>query len=211
MRLTILLATLALIAGVAAVAIAAGRDDADDEIDRLNPGQPRVEVLTPRNGSRHRNQSVVVRVGVENFRLAPERFGEQPLLGEGHIRFSLNRIPDCVDSETLEQTLDDPRGSGRITGASFDHPEYSGANGLLAESIGVAGSYSPATEPHILYANLNPGIYRLVVALARNDGRALPAHTATTFEILPPSGSLEREVECEPGEIPTQEVREELH
>jgi len=202
MRLALpLTLTLLALAGGAAVVLATGEDSSADTDSHAMPGQPQVEVLTPRNGSRHQNNSAIVRVDVENFRLAPEHFGGQPRLGEGHIKFSLNRVPDCVDPEKLAEAEASPRGSGRLTGPSFDYPEYSGANGILAEQVGGAGSYSPATEPNILYANLHRGFYRLVVTLARNNGINTPAHNVTTFEILPSGDKGPEEPPCEPGQV----------
>lgn len=193
------------LAALVATALTTREGEAESAPSFKLPGQPRVEVLTPRNGSRHLNRSVVVRVGIENFRLAPERIGTQPRLGEGHLKFSLNRVPDCVDPEKLRQAELDPRGSGRLTGRSFDFPEYSGANGILAERVGSVGSYSPATEPQILYTNLPRGFYRLVITLARNDGASTPAHTVTTFEILPES-KQGKEARCKPGQVAAQDA-----
>lgn len=221
MRSALIASAVAVLAAGTATAVTSGDPGADQSgSPALGAGQPRVEVLTPRNGSRHGNGSAIVRVEVENFQLAPARLGDQPRLGEGHLRFSLNRVPDCVTPEQIEQARNDPRGSGRITGASFDHPEHSGANGLLAREIGTEGSYSPATVPKILYADLNPGFYRLVVALARNNGTTLPAHDVTTFEILPLFADGDEAVgqeqtapyspECKPGTVPTLETRDEL-
>ena len=48
------------------------------------PGKPRVRIVSPRNGARQTSHAVVVKVEVENFRLAPRRFGGEPQLGEGH-------------------------------------------------------------------------------------------------------------------------------
>lgn len=199
-RLLIPILALLAVAAVAATVITGKDDAAAEPPTHFLPGQPKVEVLTPRNGSRHVNHSVVVRVNVENFTLAPDRIGTQPRLGEGYLKFSLNRVPNCVDPEKLRQAQLDPRGSGRLTGRSFDYPEYSGANGLLARKIGSEGAYSPATEPHILYAGLPRGFYRLVITLARNDGTSTPAHTVTTFEILPDSGK-DKPVRCKPGQV----------
>ena len=86
------------------------------------PGQPSVEIVSPRNGARQTSHAVVVKAIVENFRLAPRQFGREPQLGEGHIRFSLNRVPDCVDPEKLLDAINSPIGNGRLVGASFDYP-----------------------------------------------------------------------------------------
>jgi len=151
-------------------------------------GTPSVDIISPRNGARQKSHAVVVKVEIENFRLAPERFGGDPLLGEGHIRFSLNRVPNCVDPVKLQRAIDSPFGRGRLVGRSFDFPEYSGPNGVLAERIKVKGSYSPATRPEIFYSNLPAGFYRLVVNLAENNGATTPFHAVTNFEILSRSG-----------------------
>ena len=108
------------------------------------PGQPSVEIVSPRNGARQTSHAVVVKAIVHNFHLAPRQFGGEPQLGEGNIRFSLNRVPDCVDPVKLLHAIDSPIGNGRLVGASFDYPRYSGPNGVLAERIGSTGSYSPA-------------------------------------------------------------------
>lgn len=148
------------------------------------PGQPTIDIISPRNGSRQENRSVVIRIEVENFRLAPERYGEAPQLGEGHIRFSLNRVPDCIDPEKLARAINSPQGRGRLIGRSFDWPKYSGPNGLLALRTGSGGLYSPATEPEIFYERLPPGFYRLVINLALNDGSPTSYNAVTNFEVL---------------------------
>ena len=58
--------------------------------------------------------------------LAPQNFGDEPQLGQGHLRFSLNRVPDCVDPVKLLHAINSPIGNGRLVGASFDYPRYSG-------------------------------------------------------------------------------------
>ena len=208
-RILIPLLSLLGIAAVTATVLATGGSAEESAPSYRLPGQPSVEVLTPRNGSRHQNRSVVVRVAIENFKLAPGRIGQQPRLGEGHLKFSLNRVPDCVDPAEVRKAELDPRGSGRLTGRSFDFPEFSGVNGILAEHIGSVGSYSPATEPQILYSDLPRGFYRLVITLARNDGTSTPAHTVTTFEILPES-KKGKQARCEPGQVAAQEAASRL-
>jgi len=165
------------------------------------PGQPTLDVVSPRNGARQSSRAVVVKVGVENFRLAPRHFGGEPLLGEGSIRFSLNRVPDCVDPAKLRKAIDSPIGNGRLVGASFDYPRYSGPNGVLAERIGSVGSYSPATRPEIFYHDLRPGFYRLIVNLADNSGAPTPFHAVTNFQILPAPGHGHGP--CPDGKVPS--------
>ena len=185
------------VAAVLAIALGGGEEDASGR-DAL-PGEPSVEVISPRNGSRQEARAVVVKVGVENFRLAPLRFGSEPRLGEGHIRFALNRVPDCVDPAKLRRAEESPVGRGRLVGRSFDFPEYAGPNGELAERIGSTGSYSPATKPEIYYEDLPAGFYRLVITLARNNGAITPYHAVTNFQILLPPGHEQKP--CPPGKV----------
>lgn len=150
---------------------------------------PTVEIISPRNGAVQTSRAVVVKVKVKNFELAPRHFGKEPELAMGNLRFSLNRVPDCVDPAKLQIAEESPIGRGRLVGASFDFPQYSGPNGILAARIGSTGSYSPATRPEIYYHNLRPGLYRLVVTLAENNGATTPYHDVTNFQILPRPGS----------------------
>lgn len=147
-------------------------------------GVPRIEFISPRNGAAQRDLAVVVKVAIENFRLAPAHFGGEPLLGEGSIRFSLHRVPDCVDPVKLQRAIESPIGNERLQGASYDYPRWAGPNGILGARIGASGSYSPATRPEIFYDNLKPGFYRLVATLASNDGQPTPYHDVTSFQIL---------------------------
>lgn len=165
------------------------------------PGQPSVDIISPRNGARQQSRAVVVKVDIQNFRLAPAQFGREPQLGEGNIRFSLKRVPDCVDPVKLEHAINSPIGNGRLVGASFDFPRYSGPNGVLAERIGTTGSYSPATRPEIFYHGLKPGFYRLVVNLAQNNGAPTQFHGVTNFQILAPPGHGPKP--CENGKVPS--------
>ena len=165
------------------------------------PGEPTVAIVSPRNGARQTSRAVVVKVEVENFQLAPRRFGGEPELGEGHLRFGLNRVPDCVDPVKLLHAVNSPLGSGRLVGRSFDYAEFSGPNGVLAERIGAAGSYSPATRPEIFYHALPPGFYRLIVNLAQNSGATTQVHDVTNFQILPRPGHGPKH--CEEGKVPS--------
>jgi hypothetical protein len=154
----------------------------------IQAGEPSVEIVSPRNGARQTDRAVVVKTRIRNFTLAPRNFGGEPQLGEGSLRFALNRVPDCVDPVKLERAESSPLGRGRLIGASFDFPRYSGPNGTLAERIGASGSYSPATRPEIYYRDLPAGFYRLVVTLARNNGAPTPYHAVTNFQILTQPG-----------------------
>jgi hypothetical protein len=165
------------------------------------PGQPSVEIVSPRNGARQTSHAVVVKAIVHNFHLAPRQFGGEPQLGEGNLRFSLNRVPDCVDPVKLLHAINSPIGNGRLVGASFDYPRYSGPNGVLAERVGSTGSYSPGTRPEIFYRGLPPGFYRLIVNLAQNNGATTAFHAVTNFQILPRPGHGPKA--CAKGKVPS--------
>jgi hypothetical protein len=200
-------ATLAAVAATAVILalilIFGGSSDSKHQAaeEEAIPGRPSVEIVSPRNGARQTSHAVVVKAIIENFRLAPRQFGRDPQLGEGHIRFSLNRVPDCVDPKKLFDAINSPIGNGRLVGASFDFPRYSGPNGLLAERIGSAGSYSPGTRPEIYYRGLPPGFYRLILNLAQNSGAPTSAHAVTNFQILPRPGHGPKP--CANGKVPS--------
>lgn len=197
------MAAVALAAVTVALAIAFG-GKASPEPTRAQarvPGEPSVEIVSPRNGARQSARAAVVKVDVEDFQLAPRQFGGEPQLDEGHLRFSLKRVPDCVDPVKLLHAINSPLGKGRLVGKSFDYAKYAGPNGVLAERIGTAGSYSPATRPEIYYHGLPPGFYRLIVNLAQNNGATTPVHDVTNFQILQPPGHHAKK--CEDGKVPS--------
>jgi hypothetical protein len=200
---TATVAAVAIAAVAVALAIAFGghASSEPDQAEARVPGEPSVEVISPRNGARQTARAVVVKVAVENFQLAPHQFGGEPQVAEGHLRFSLKRVPDCVDPVKLLHAVNSPLGKGRLVGASFDYAKYAGPNGVLAERIGTAGSYSPATRPEIYYHGLPPGFYRLIVNLAQNNGAATPVHDVTNFQILQPPGHHAKK--CEDGKVPS--------
>lgn len=201
---TATLAAMALTAAAVALAIAfGGREDSGPAQAEASgvPGEPAVEIVSPRNGARQSSRAVVVKVAIHNFQLAPRRFGGEPQLGQGHLRFSLNRVPDCVDPVKLLHAINSPLGKGRLVGRSFDYAAYAGPNGVLAERIGSAGSYSPATRPEIYYHALPPGFYRLIVNLAQNSGATTQFHDVTNFQILPRPGHGPKP--CPQGKVPS--------
>ena len=172
------------------------------------PGEPRVEVIAPRNGSRQSGRAVVVEVEIENFRLAPRQFGLAPQLGEGHIRFSLNRVPNCVEPEKLERAINSPVGSGRLIGRSFDYPPTPVPTACWRSGSAPPGLYSPATKPTIFYQRLPAGFYRLVITLAQNNGASTPFHAVTNFEIVPDAAQPRHaasDAECE-GKVSSAEA-----
>ncbi len=201
-------ATLAALVLALAFGETSGSDRSEASEDRL-PGQPGIEIVSPRNGARQTSHAVVVKAIVSNFHLAPLQFGRDPQLGEGHIRFSLKRVPDCVDPVKLQHAIDSPIGNGRLVGRSFDYPRYAGPNGILAEQIGTAGSYSPATRPEIFYRDLPPGFYRLIVNLARNSGATTSTHAVTNFQILPRPGHGPKP--CVEGKVPSAKAAARLN
>jgi hypothetical protein len=164
------------------------------------PGEPSVTIVSPRNGARQKGHAVVVKTEVHDFQLSGRHFGGEPELGEGNIRFGLNRVPDCVYPAKLKRAIESPFGNGRLIGRSFDYARFSGPNGVLAERIGSAGSFSPATRPEIYYHGLPAGFYRLVVTLAQNDGSTTPYHAVTNFQILSAPGHGPH---CTGGKVPS--------
>lgn len=198
------MAAVALAAVAVALALAFGGSESSDTAkaeSEADSGTPTVEIISPRNGARQVSHAAVVKVAVENFQLAPGHFGGEPQLGEGHLRFSLKRVPDCVDPKKLADAIKSPVGKGRLVGKSFDYAKYAGPNGRLAEQIGTSGSYSPATRPEIYYHALLPGFYRLVVNLAQNSGMPTQFHDVTNFQILPRPGNGPKP--CGPGKVPS--------
>jgi hypothetical protein len=196
-------AAVALAAVAVALAVAFGGKESPDpaEAESRVPGEPALEIISPRNGARQTAHAAVVKVKVENFELAPHQFGGEPQLGEGHLRFSLNRVPDCVDPKKLLDAINSPLGKGRLVGRSFDYAKFAGPNGVLAERIGTAGGYSPGTRPEIYYHALPPGFYRLIVNLAQNNGATTRVHDVTNFQILQPPGHHAKT--CEEGKVPS--------
>lgn len=193
------IAVLLAAAAVALMLAFGGKEGSKAEAKGPAPGEPAVEIISPRNGARQNAHAAVVKVRVENFELAPLQFGRDPQIGEGHIRFSLNRVPNCVDPVKLLHAVNSPLGKERLQGKSFDYPQYNGPNGVLAERIGSAGSYSPATRPEIYYHHLPPGFYRLIVSLAQNNGAVTRFHDVTNFEILQKTGHHVKP--CRPGKV----------
>jgi hypothetical protein len=182
MRLLGILGALLLIGGSVATAVlvkGAERHVVQPDI----PGTPYIDVLSPRDGSKPKVNAVVVKVKVHNFKLAPAQFGKAPQLGEGMLRFSLNKVPDSIDQSQADAAASNPLSSGRVIGRSFDFPKFAGPNGILAARFDSQGQYSPATEPQIYYRNLPKGLFRLIITLSQNDGTPTPYHAVTHFRI----------------------------
>jgi hypothetical protein len=182
-----------------AIVFGGGKDTEGAKAAEPDEGVPTVSIISPRNGEVQPNHAVVVKVRIKNFELAPASFGSEPELGEGNLHFALNRVPNCVDPEKLEKAVNSPTGIGRLKGQSMDFPEHAGPNGILAEELNVAGSYSPATQPEIFYSRLPPGFYRLIVTIAQNNGSTTPYHSVTNFQILQKPGHHYKK--CAPGKV----------
>jgi hypothetical protein len=181
------LAALVLAGAAVAVAIVfgGGKDTAKATAAEESGGEPSVSIVSPRNGEVQKNHAVVVKVDIENFELSPQNFDLEPQLGEGNLRFSLNKVPDCVDPKKLKAALASPLGNERLRGASMDFPGHAGPNGILAKRLGTKGDYSPATRPEIFYNRLPAGFFRLVVTLANNNRSTTPYHAVANFQVLP--------------------------
>ena len=120
------LAALVLTGAAVALAIVfgGGKDTVGAKAAEAAPGVPTVSIVSPRNGEVQAAHAVVVKVDLKNFELAPRNFNQEPQLGEGAIRFGLNRVPNCVDPVKLEKALNSPLGNERLKGASMDYPKY---------------------------------------------------------------------------------------
>jgi hypothetical protein len=191
-----------------AIVFGGGEDPGNAKAAEPTTGEPTVSIVSPRNGEVQAAHAVVVKVGLENFELAPQNFQQEPQLGEGMIRFALNRVPNCVDPVKLEKALNNPLGNERLKGASMDFPKYAGPNGILAEELGTEGSFSPATRPEIFYHELPPGFYRLTVTLAQNNLAVLEPHDVTNFQILQKPGHHQKK--CPTGYVSSAKAAEKL-
>ena len=88
--------------------------------------------------------SVSFKLRLKGFRPDGSMVGKANRAGVGHVHFQMD--------------------SG-----AYDYPQYSGANGVLAAKLGIAGKYSPSVTPSITYTNLPKGPHRLVAYLVNND------------------------------------------
>jgi hypothetical protein len=198
-------------AAVAAAIVFGGGKDTEraQAAAEATPGEPAVSIVSPRNGEVQANHAVVVKVDLANFELSPANFGKEPELGEGSIRFSLKRVPNCVDPVKLQKALNSPTGNERLKGASMDFPKYAGPNGILAEKLETAGNFSPSTRPEIFYHDLPPGFFRLTVSLAQNNLATLPYHAVTNFQILQKPGHHSKK--CPAGYVTSAKAAEIAH
>ena len=91
---------------------------------------PAVRFVTP-TVNQTTPSTVVVRVALTNFSLDPADVGKRNKAHRGHLHFQMD-------------------------GGKFDYPKYSGPNGSLAKTLGIAGKYSPSIAPTIVYSHLRP-------------------------------------------------------
>jgi hypothetical protein len=204
------LAALVLTGAAVALAIVFGGGGGDGKAKAAEPqpGVPTVSIISPRNGEVQAAHAVVVKVALDSFELAPRNFGGEPQLGEGAIRFSLNRVPNCVAPGKLAKAISSPLGIGRLKGKSMDFPRYAGPNGILAVELGTEGNFSPATRPEIFYHDLPPGFFRLTVTLAQNNLATTPHHDVTNFQILQKPGHHQKK--CPAGYVSSAKAAEKL-
>lgn len=120
-------------------------------------GKPSVAFVKPSAGATTRS-TVTFTVKLTNFELDPKDVGKQNKSHRGHLHFQMD-------------------------GGKFDFPKYSGANGVLATKLGIAGKYSPSVTPSITYSHLPPGKHRLLVILANNDHSAAGATASIRFTV----------------------------
>jgi hypothetical protein len=102
--------------------------------------------------------TVTFTVKLSHFKIDAKDVGKAKMAGHGHLHFSLD-------------------------GGKFDFPKYSGANGKLAVTLGVAGKYSPSVTPSITYKNLPKGKHTVKVWLANNDHSNVGASATRTFTV----------------------------
>src|SRR5690242_9356493 len=93
-------------------------------------GKPSVAFVSPSAGATT-SSTVRFTVRLANFELDPEDVGKRNRSHRGHLHFQMD-------------------------GGKFDFPKYSGANGVLAAKLGIAGKYSPSVTPSITYRHLPP-------------------------------------------------------
>ena len=124
---------------------------------QANPDKGEVRFLTPTDGAKT-GPTVTAKVALKHFQIAPGAVGQAPRLGQGHLHFTMD-------------------------GGKYDHPRYSGKNGLLGKKLGVSGKYSPALAPTITYRHLPPGKHVLVVALANNNHTSVGVQTKAKFTV----------------------------
>jgi hypothetical protein len=124
---------------------------------QANPDKGEVRFVAPTAGAKTAT-TVTAKVALKHFEITPAAVGQAPRFGQGHLHFTMD-------------------------GGKYDHPRYSGMNGLLGKKLGVNGRYSPALAPTITYRHLPPGKHELVVALANNNHTSVGVQAKVTFTV----------------------------
>jgi hypothetical protein len=170
MRLKAIAVALAGLAALPALAGCGGSGSSNastssSPMTRKGVGAPgaKVTFITPKEAS-VQPRTIVARVKLKNFKLAPKQVGKAAKQGEGHLHFALDQ-------------------------GKFDHPKYSGANGRTAVKLGVEGRYSPSTTPSIVYSHIPPGTHELEVYLANNDHTSTGVDRFVSFFVKTGSGA----------------------
>jgi hypothetical protein len=117
----------------------------------------KVSFVAPKDGSTQ-GSTVAATVRLTKFQLSPATVGKAAKAGQGHLHFAMDN-------------------------GKFDYPKYSGANGQLAEKLGVAGKYSPSVTPTITYKGLPKGKHELEVYIANNDHTIAGPEAKTEFTV----------------------------
>ena len=133
--------------------------------------------------------AVVVKAEVENFQLAPRHFGGEPLLGEGNIRFSLNRVPDCVDPVETAAADESPIGNGRLRRRLLRLPALRRPQRRARRpDRRRAAATRRRPGPRSSTTTCGPASTGWSSTLADNDGSTTPYHDVTNFQILEKPG-----------------------
>ena len=108
-----------------------------------------------------KGNKVTVRIATKNFTIDTKDVGKAHKTGRGHEHFAMDN-------------------------GKFDFPRYSGANGKLAQQLGVQGKYSPSVNNQVTYTGLPKGKHKVTVYLVRNTHANYPnkgAHRSLTFTV----------------------------
>lgn len=138
---------------LAAATVVAGCGSDSDD----SSDQASVTFTNPADGAMESDE-VTADVDLSNFAIDSAAVGGSNSAGTGHLHFSMDN-------------------------GKYDYPKYSGANGELAEKLGVEGKYSPSVKPTITYKGLPKGQHTLTVALANNDHSDEGTKSSTTFTV----------------------------
>jgi hypothetical protein len=123
----------------------------------FSAGAPSVKFVSPAPGTTT-GSTVTFKVALSNFTIDPADVGKRNKTAKGHLHFQMD-------------------------GGKYDYPKYSGPNGDLAKTLGIAGKYSPSIAPVIVYKHLPAGTHHLTVFLANNDHSAEGAKASITFTV----------------------------